>query len=62
MTSPNNLSVFIVDDDARMGAAMQRLLKTVGLYSESLASPQTFYGESFQALPLASYWMCDFPE
>jgi FixJ family two-component response regulator len=34
--------VFIVDDDGRMRAAMQRLLKTVGLHSESFATPQDF--------------------
>ena len=42
MTSPDIPTVFIVDDDARMRAAMQRLLKTVGLYSESFATPQDF--------------------
>ena len=31
MTSPDKATVFIVDDDDRMRAAMQRLLKTVGL-------------------------------
>jgi FixJ family two-component response regulator len=35
-------TVFIVDDDARMRAAMQRLLKTVGLHSESFAAPRDF--------------------
>jgi len=35
-------TVFIVDDDGRMRAAMQRLLKTVGLHSESFATPQEF--------------------
>ncbi len=35
-------TVFIVDDDARICAAMQRLLRTVGLYSESFATPQDF--------------------
>jgi FixJ family two-component response regulator len=34
--------VMIVDDDARMRAAMQRLLKTVGLRSESFATPDEF--------------------
>ena len=37
MTSPDTPTVFIVDDDARMRAAMQRLLKTVGLHSESFS-------------------------
>jgi FixJ family two-component response regulator len=35
-------TVFIVDDDGRMRAAMQRLLKTLGLHSESFATPQDF--------------------
>src|SRR5258708_36663553 len=42
MTSPDTPTVFIVDDDGRMRAAMQRLLKTVGLHSESFATPQDF--------------------
>src|ERR1700751_311663 len=42
MPSPDTPTVFIVDDDGRMRAAMQRLLKTVGLHSESFATPQDF--------------------
>jgi FixJ family two-component response regulator len=42
MTSSEDPTVFIVDDDARMRAAMQRLLKTVGLHSESFSTPQDF--------------------
>ena len=42
MTFPDRATVFIVDDDGRMRAAMQRLLKTVGLHSESFATPQDF--------------------
>jgi len=42
MNSPDPPTVFIVDDDARMRAAMQRLLLTVGLHSESFATPQDF--------------------
>jgi FixJ family two-component response regulator len=38
MTSADSPIVFIVDDDSRMRAAMQRLLKTVGLHSESFAT------------------------
>ena len=34
--------MFIVDDDGRMRAAMQRLLKTVGLHTELFATPQDF--------------------
>ena len=42
MTSANSTTVFIVDDDDRTRAAMQRLLKSVGLHSQSFASPQEF--------------------
>jgi FixJ family two-component response regulator len=42
MNSPDTPTVFIVDDDARMREAMQRLLRTVGLHSESFATPQDF--------------------
>ena len=43
MTSTDIPTVFIVDDDARMRAAMQRLLKSVGLHAESFATPQEFF-------------------
>ena len=42
MTSAETPTVFIVDDDGRMRAAMQRLLKSVGLHCESFATPQDF--------------------
>jgi FixJ family two-component response regulator len=42
MTTAETPTVFIIDDDARMRAATQRLLKTVGLHSESFATPQDF--------------------
>jgi FixJ family two-component response regulator len=42
MTSTDSPIVFIVDADARMLAAMQRLLKTVGLHSASFATPGDF--------------------
>jgi FixJ family two-component response regulator len=42
MTCADTPIVFIVDDDSRMRAAMQRLLKSVGLHSESFATPQDF--------------------
>ena len=42
MTSSDKPTVLIVDDDARMRAAMQRLLKTVGLHFESFATPEDF--------------------
>jgi FixJ family two-component response regulator len=42
MTSSDQPTVLIIDDDSRMRAAMQRLLKTVGLHSESFATPEDF--------------------
>ena len=42
MTSSASPIVLIVDDDTRMRAAMQRLLKTVGLHSESFGRPEDF--------------------
>jgi FixJ family two-component response regulator len=42
MTTPDTPTVFIVDDDDRMRAALQRSLRSVGLYSESFATPQDF--------------------
>jgi len=42
MTSVDSPIVFIVDDDTRMRAAMQRLVKTVGLHVESFATPEDF--------------------
>ena len=44
MTSSDQPTVFIIDDDSRMREAMQRLLKTVGLHFESFATPQDFLG------------------
>lgn len=42
MTSADSATVLVVDDDARMRAATQRLLKSVGLDSESFATPEEF--------------------
>jgi FixJ family two-component response regulator len=42
MTFSDQPTVLIIDDDSRMRAAMQRLLKTVGLHSESFATPEDF--------------------
>jgi FixJ family two-component response regulator len=42
MTTADSPIVFIVDDDTRMRAATQRLLKSVGLHSESFAAPEDF--------------------
>jgi FixJ family two-component response regulator len=38
--------VFIIDDDAGVRAAMQRLLKSVGLRSEAFAAAQDFLGRT----------------
>lgn len=40
MTPADSPIVLIVDDDVRMSAAMQRLLKSVGLHSEAFATPE----------------------
>jgi FixJ family two-component response regulator len=42
MTATDEVTVFIIDDDAGMRAAMQRLFKSVGLRAESFATPQAF--------------------
>lgn len=42
MTCPVRATLFIVNDDDLMRAAMQRLLKTVGPHSESFAAPRDF--------------------
>ena len=42
MTSTDDTTVFVIDDDDRMLAATQRLLKSVGLRAEAFASPQDF--------------------
>jgi FixJ family two-component response regulator len=42
MTLANDVTVFLIDDDARMRAALERLLKSVGLHAESFATPQDF--------------------
>jgi FixJ family two-component response regulator len=51
MTRTDSPIVLIVDDDARMRAAMQRLLKTVDLESESFASPEEFLRHKFSNRP-----------
>jgi FixJ family two-component response regulator len=42
MTAADSPTVFIIDDDARMRAATQRLLKSVGIHTRSFATPQEF--------------------
>src|SRR6266566_9485096 len=42
MTAAGAPTVFVIDDDARVRAAIQGLLKSVGLRSESFGKPQDF--------------------
>ena len=42
MTPTYEATVFVIDDDARMRAATERLLKSVGLNVESFAAPKDF--------------------
>ena len=42
MTPACHATVFVIDDDARMRAATERLLKSVGLHAETFATPQDF--------------------
>src|SRR5246500_1595632 len=42
MTSPSVPTVFVVDDDALVRAAIQGMLKSVGLRSETFGTPQEF--------------------
>jgi FixJ family two-component response regulator len=42
MSPADEAAVFIIDDDARMRAATERLLKSVGLHAEPFATPQGF--------------------
>ena len=40
MSAADEAIVFIIDDDARMRAAMERLLKSVGLRASRLRRPR----------------------
>jgi len=51
MTPTDSPVVLIVEDDTRMRAAIQRLLKTVGLQSESFATPEAFLRHGRPASP-----------
>ena len=42
MTLADDATVFVIDDDAGMRAATERLLKSVGLHVESFAAPKDF--------------------
>ena len=51
MSTPDKATVFVIDDDPRMRAATGRLLKTVGLHSESFATPQDFLRHKLPNVP-----------
>jgi RNA polymerase sigma factor (sigma-70 family) len=51
MSAQATSTVFIIDDDAGMRAAIQGLLKTEGLRSEAFATPQEFLNNSHLADP-----------
>ena len=51
MTLANDVTVFLIDDDARMRAALERLLKSVGLHAESFATPQDFLRHKLPDVP-----------
>jgi len=42
VTPADDATVFVIDDDARIRAATERLLKSVGLHAESYATPKEF--------------------
>lgn len=42
MSPADDATVFVIDDDARMRAATERLLRSVGLHAESFATPKDF--------------------
>jgi FixJ family two-component response regulator len=42
VTPADDATVFVIDDDARMRAATERLLKSIGLRVESFAAPKDF--------------------
>ena len=46
MTPGDDATVFVIDDDARTRAAMERLLKSIGLRVESFAAPKDFLGRT----------------
>jgi hypothetical protein len=51
MTCPDRATVFIVDDDDRVRAAMQRLLKTVPCILSLLPRRRISFGTDFQTSP-----------
>lgn len=51
MTAADAPTVFLIDDDAGMRAAMQRLLKSAGLHTESFATPEDFLDHTLPDVP-----------
>ena len=51
MSSPAHRTVFVIDDDPDIRAAMQRLLKTVGLQAELFAAAQDFLQRKMPEVP-----------
>lgn len=51
MIQAEDATVFVIDDDARMRAATERLLKSVGLHVESFATPKDFLARKFADRP-----------
>lgn len=51
MTVADDAIVFVIDDDARMRAATQRLLRSVGLHVESFAAPNDFLARKLPDVP-----------
>jgi FixJ family two-component response regulator len=51
MSSPAHRTVFVIDDDPDIRAAMQRLLETVGLRAELFAAAQDFLQRKMPEVP-----------
>ena len=51
MSSPAHRTVFVIDDDQDIRAAMQRLLETVGLHAELFAAAQDFLQQKMPEVP-----------
>ena len=51
MTSAAEATVFVIDDDARMRAAMERLLKSIGLRAEAFTTPHEFLRRKAPGIP-----------
>jgi FixJ family two-component response regulator len=51
MSSPAHRTVFVIDDDPDIRAAMQRLLETVGLHAELFVAAQDFLQRKMPEVP-----------